>query len=430
MPAIRRPDGVLALGGVALADVARDAAIGTPAYVYDLDAIASEARDLVASFDGAPHMVAYAVKANAAGPILRRLFAEGCGADVVSGAELTLALRAGLAPDRVVFNGVAKTDDEIDLAIGAGESGIGALQAESAEEVARIGARARARARVCRVSLRINPGLDAETVDTHRHITTGHDDAKFGIPLACVAGVLATISASPELRLVGLTSHIGSQLTSVDGYLASARVLFTLAREVRSRFALSYLDTGGGFGIDYGEGCPVRPSDFIRATRRLQAELGLADLALYCEPGRALVAAHGVLLARVIQRKVAGPRRWTMIDAGMNDLMRPALYQAFHRIVPLVASAGATAGRYRVVGPVCESSDDFGVHELPDDTAEAVLREVAILDAGAYGYAMASQYNGRPLPSEVFVAGGCVVGATSRRSTDEWVAARLAAGTP
>ena len=224
---------------------------------------------------------------------------------------------------------------------------------------------------------------------------------------------------------MGVGSHVGSQLTATDGYLASARALFAFAREVRGRFALDFVDAGGGFGIDYGDGCPVRPADFIRATRTLQKEHGLDDLSLYCEPGRSLVGAHGVLLATVIQRKMAEPRRWVMIDAGMNDLMRPALYQARHRIVPVVAdvTGRASVSAYRVVGPVCESSDDFGVHDLPD----GALREVAILDAGAYGYSMASRYNGRALPAEVFLRGGAIACASARSPAEEWVQDRLRA---
>lgn len=423
MPASRRPDGVLALGGVSLAEIARDPRFGTPSYVYDLDAITAEARALQAGFGSAPHLVAYAVKANSAGPIVQALAAEGCGADVVSGAELTLALRCGVKPEMIVFSGVAKTDAELDLAIGAGSAGIGAIQIESAEEIPRIAARARTVGRPARVSLRINPAVDVGALDTHSYIATGHDEAKFGVPLVSVGRALDALTHSPELSLVGVGSHVGSQLTATDGYIASARALFAFAREVRARFQLTFVDAGGGFGIDYGEGCAVRPADFIRATLALKKEMGLEDLAFTCEPGRSLVGAHGVLVARVIQRKVAEPRRWTMIDAGMNDLMRPALYQARHRIVAVVLDPAAGIGSYRVVGPVCESSDDFGIHELPDLDGG----EVAILDAGAYGYSMASRYNGRALPAEVFVRAGKVALYTARRAADDWITDRLRA---
>ena len=426
MPATRRSDNVLELGGLALVDVVHDVRVGTPAYVYDLDGMAAEARALREAFEGAPHLVAYAVKANSAGEVVRTFAAEGCGADVVSGAELLLALACGIEVDRVVFSGVAKTDAELDLAIGSGARGIGAVQVESVEEVHRVAARPRAQGPAAPGSQPGNPGIDEDTLGTHSYIATGHDEAKFGVPLESVGDALAAVLAAKEsLTLVGLTAHAGSQFTSTDAYLASARVLFGLVKEARPRFSsLSFVDTGGGFGIDYGAGCPVRPADFIRQTRALQREAGLGDLSLGCEPGRALVGAHGVLVATVLQRKVATPeRRWLMIDAGMNDLMRPALYQARHRIVPLVLPPEPPVGTFKVVGPVCESSDDFGPHVLP----EASFAHVAILDAGAYGYSMASRYNGRPLPAEVFLRGGKVASVRARADMGEWVRDRLGA---
>lgn len=428
--AVRLPGGELALGGVPLNGLSRQVAsseggarIGTPSYVYDLDGMAAEARELEAAFDSAPHLIAYAVKANSAGPVVRTLVGEGCGADVVSGAELLLAMRCGVSPERLIFSGVAKTDDEIDLAIGVGEVGIRAINVESAEEIPRVAARASAQGRVARINLRINPAVDAKEIGTHSYITTGHDAAKFGVPLASLGDAVAALDASRgTVRLVGVAAHAGSQMTSLDGYLASARTVFDTAKHLRDRFALELVDTGGGFGIDYGAGCPVRPADFIRAVRSLQRDAGLGGLALYCEPGRALVGSHGVLLARVIQRKVRPgdpPHRWLMIDAGMNDLIRPALYQARHRVVPVTLDDSVSLVPYRVVGPVCESSDDFGVHELPDvDMRDG---EVALLDVGAYGYSLASRYNGRALPAEVFLRGGGIATVHPRKAITDWV---------
>jgi diaminopimelate decarboxylase len=205
----------------------------------------------------------------------------------------------------------------------------------------------------------------------------------------------------------------------------AARAIFDIAREARATHGLplAFVDAGGGFAVDYaGDGAVRRPADFVVAARAEQRAAGVGDLALYVEPGRSLVAAHGVLVARVVQEKRAsgGQRRWLMIDAGMNDLIRPALYQARHRIVPLEAT-DAPSVAWRVVGPVCESSDDFGEHELPS----VPPREVAILDAGAYGFTMASRYNGRALPAEVFVAGGSVVQVRPRASEEAWVRDRL-----
>jgi diaminopimelate decarboxylase len=423
MPPTREPSGALVLGGVALAEVVR--AAGTPTYAYDLDAIAAEARGLQAAFDDAPHLVAYAVKANSAGPVLRAIASEGCGADVVSGAEMLVALACGIRPDRIVYNGVAKTDDEIDRAVGAE---IAAVQVESLEEIARVEARARAIARRARVGVRINPGVDLEGV-THVHIATGHDRAKFGVPRDQVPGAVERIEASPHLRLVGMTSHVGSHFSETAPYLEAARVLFGIVRGLRAAGragSLEYVNTGGGFGIPYADDVVVPPpAEFVRSARREQNAHGLADLALYVEPGRCLVAAHGVLLARVIQTKVGSTARWLMIDAGMNDLIRPALYQALHRIVPLDRPVDrASAVPWQVVGPVCESSDDFGEHLLPREAPGAV----AVLDAGAYGYTMASRYNGRQLPVETFLRGGRVAARTERLPPEQWAEERATAG--
>jgi len=414
----------LLLGGGSLTALVRDC--GTPTYAYDLDGMTAEASSLTEAFDAAPHRIAYAVKANAAGAIVRTLAAVGCGADVVSGAELILALACGIGPDRIVYSGVAKTDEELDLAIA---KGIAAVQLESLEEIARVESRARAAGRIARVSIRVNPGVDVERA-THAHIATGHDRAKFGVPRADLTRAVELAEASPCLELVGMTTHVGSHLTEIEPYLESARVLFQRVRALRDQGrarALRFVDTGGGFGVDYdGSDAPFpRPADFVRAVRVEQRAARLDDLALFVEPGRSMVAPHGVLLARVVQTKVAEAMRWLMIDAGMNDLLRPALYQARHRIVPLQADVDrGTAIPWRVVGPVCESSDDFGEHLLPREPPAAV----AILDAGAYGYSMASRYNGRQLPVEAFVRGGRLVARTRRLTAQEWADERANAG--
>jgi diaminopimelate decarboxylase len=425
MPLTRDASGALLLGSFPLQEVLSGP--GTPAYVYDLDGIATAARQLDQAFGSAPHLVCYAVKANTAGAVVRAIAAQGCGADVVSGGELLVALACGVEPDRIVYSGVAKRDDEIDRALACGTRGIGAIQIESVEEIARIEARARAAGRQARVSVRVNPSVDL-TEATHAHIATGHDEAKFGVPLDDAQDAVRVAAASPSLLLVGMGVHAGSQFTSLEPYVAAARVLFELVEGLRASGAcpgLRFVDSGGGFGVDYGEGASATPAEFVRAARKEQEAHGLGDLALYVEPGRSLVAAHGVLVARVIQSKVTTAARWLMIDAGMNDLVRPALYQARHRIVPLDRDAvDVESVAWRVVGPVCESSDDFGEHPLP----RAPPAAVAILDAGAYGYTMASEYNGRPLPVEVFVRGGRVVSKTERGTVAAWASERVRAG--
>lgn len=411
------------LGGLPLRDIFSDrsGALPTPAYVYDLDGIEAEARDLAAGFGGYAHLVAYAVKANTAGPIVRALARAGCGADVVSGGELAVALACGVPPDRVLFSGVAKQAWELDRAIGAGDRGILGIQMESVEEIARVEARAAALGRRARVSLRINPGVEA---DTHANIATGHDEAKFGIARADLPAAWEALARARHVDLVGIGGHVGSQLTNTGEYLAAAEILLALAVErKRAGAAVEIVDFGGGFGIDYGGGCPVKPADFARAAVKLVEGSELAGTRITVEPGRSLVAAHGALVARVVGSKQSreGGRRWVMIDAGMNDLIRPALYTAHHRIEPLDgAAAPEDAPRWRVVGPVCESSDDFGAHpfaEVPD--------RVVIRDAGAYGYTMACEYNGRPLAAEVFLRGGKVVAVSRPRTVEMWIEERV-----
>jgi diaminopimelate decarboxylase len=417
----RDEDGRARLGDTLIEELLQQAGCGTPAYLYDIDAIRTSARALRESFGQAPHLVAYAVKANSSGSILRALVEEGCGADVVSGGELALALSIGLAPKDIVFSGVAKRDDEIDRALLSGDSGIYAIQLESLEELDRVAARARSLSRAARVSIRINPSI---VIDAHAHVATGHDAAKFGVLRHDLGHAWEALAIHPELKLVGLSTHIGSTQTSTEPYLAAARIVFDIARGREARSGpLEFIDCGGGFGIDYGQGCPVTPADFGRALARALTEERLSHLRLVVEPGRSLVGSHGVLVASVIQTKYSpnSGRRWLMIDAGMNDLVRPALYQARHRIEPISAPPSAALASYRVVGPICESTDDFGVYDLPSEPPPRVV----IRDAGAYGFAMASQYNGRSLPAEIFVSGGAVVHISPPTSTESWIRSRL-----
>jgi diaminopimelate decarboxylase len=409
--------GQATLGGRTLVELLQEARVATPAYFYDLDAVARATRDLVEAFGSEQGLVAYAVKANTAGSIVRTVAEAGGGADVVSGGELSVALGAGIRPDQIVMSGVAKLDWEIDLAV-ARE--IRALQIESVEEIPRVAARAASLGKTARVSLRINPDVE---IDSHAHIATGHDEAKFGIVARDLHAALSEIErAGSFTRLDGLSTHVGSMLTSPAPYLESARVVCGAAKDLRARGkALAFVDFGGGFGIDYGGGAVDPPPAFVRAALALLHREQLGDLALVVEPGRSLVAPFGVLVASVVQSKVSGPRRWCMIDAGMNDLVRPALYGARHRIEPVLA---ATPGaQWQVVGPVCESADDFGLHAL----GSRVPEQVVIRDAGAYGFTMASEYNGRALPAEVFVAGGVVRHVARSPGVDAWVQRRLGA---
>ncbi len=404
------------LGGRSLHELLGEAGVTTPAYFYDLDAIEGGAAELVGAFGGARHLVAYALKANTAGSIVRAAARGGAGADVVSGAELEVALACGIPARKIVMSGVAKTAAEIDTAIARD---VLALQTESVEELQRIAARARALGKRARVTLRVNPNVE---IDSHAHISTGHDAAKFGIARRDLARAFEAIDQHAEhLCLVGISTHVGSMLTDTAPYADAARAVCAVARERRQKNnELEYVSFGGGYGIDYGAKEAPRPAAFAGVALELLRAEGLGDLMLVVEPGRSLVGAYGVLVASVVQSKTSGDRRWLMIDAGMNDLIRPALYGARHRIEPLDAQPSGTA--FRVVGPVCESSDDFGEHVIGE-----VPERVAIRDAGAYSFAMASEYNGRALPSEVFVQGGRVVHVSRSPGAEAWISRRLQA---
>lgn len=405
------------LGSVRLGQVIREADVELPAYVYDVDGMTETLRSLRHAFGDAPHLVAYAIKANSAGTVVRAFAAEGAGVDAVSAAEVELALACGVPAGKLVMSGVAKTDAEIDLAL---FKGILAIQAESVEELARIAARAQATGHRADVSLRLNPGIE---IDTHSHIATGHDTAKFGISESDLAAAHAVIDGSEgRLAQVGLSCHLGSMMTTTEAYGRSARKLCDLARERRAQVStLRFVDFGGGFGIDYGGAASVPPSEFAHTCVRTVRDAGLSDLTIVVEPGRSLVAPFGVLVARIVQTKKSAARQWVMINAGMNDLIRPALYSAKHRI-ELLESAPQQP-EWRVVGPVCESSDDFGGHPLGPEPAGLV----AIRDAGAYGYVMASEYNGRALPSEVFLQSGKVVSVSHGPGRKSWLERRLSA---
>ncbi len=405
------------MGSARLSELLSRAEVPTPAYFYDLDGMQDGARRVEAAFGERKHLTAYAVKANSAGKVLQTFAREGLGLDVVSGGELSLALAVGVAPGKIVMSGVAKTDAELDQAI---QAEIYAIQAESAEEVTRLAARARSLGRRARVALRVNPGVE---IDSHAHISTGHDAAKFGVPARNVPAAFERIDAeATSLVGVGLSMHIGSMQSSPDGYRSAAEKVAELARARRSRNSeLEYVNFGGGFGVDYGTQPSSPPEAFVSAAIDVAARFGLDALRLCIEPGRAMVAPFGVLVARVVQAKVTDARRWLMLDAGMNDLLRPALYAAHHRVEPL--ERAPEPGEWRVVGPVCESSDDFGSHVIGEQVPELV----AIREAGAYGYVMASEYNGRALPAEVFVSGGKIVGVLRGRDVASWVASRLGA---
>lgn len=383
----------LACDGVSLRDTA--ARFGTPLFVYSRAAIEESWAAYEEAFSSVPHRICYAVKANGNGAILRLLAALGAGADIVSGGELLAALRAGFPAERIVFAGVGKTEEELDLGL---ERGIGEFNAESEEEIRRLAGVALARGKVARVSLRVNPDIDPQT---HPYISTGLREAKFGVPIGRATEILRRSRSLDGIRIVGVQCHLGSQMTDLEPMAAAARDLARLSRELLDLgLPLETIDLGGGLGVDYESGQSVDPAAL--AEKILPAIAGL-PLTLVLEPGRSLVARAGALLTRVLYVKENEGRRFVIVDAGMNDLLRPALYKAHHRVEPVEPRGGRVAV-VDVVGPVCESGDFLALGrelELPEPGDLLAVR-----DTGAYGFAMSSHYNMRPRAAEVLVESG------------------------
>ena len=388
------------LRGVDLAEVAR--AVGTPTYVYDAIGIRERLAELRTALGpakkGIPDpLVCYAVKANSSQAVLRVLAREEAGADIVSGGELARALAAGISPRRIVFSGVGKTDDEIDAAIAAG---IRSINIESAEEMVRVAARAKTVGKRVPVSLRLNPDVDPET---HPYLATGLRNSKFGIAMIQALELSLRAHRDANLRLVGLACHIGSQIVESSPYRESVMNLRRVIAGLREQgVKLAQLDLGGGLGVAYRPGEPDLDVAAWGAAVRVETDdLGLQ---LVVEPGRWLVAESGLLLTRVLGRKRGDGTAFVIVDAAMNDLLRPALYEAYHAVVPARAVAvDAARTPVDVVGPVCECGDFLALGRAlaPVDAGELML----VLCAGAYGMVMASTYNTRPLPAEVIVDG-------------------------
>ncbi len=367
---------------------------GTPAYVYSQSTILRNYERLRGTLARIPGLICYSVKANSHLRILSLLRQAGAGFDVVSGGELMRALRAGAAPDTIVFSGVGKTQDEIDAGLAAG---IMMFNVESAGELAVIENRARSLQKVGRVSIRLNPDVEA---DTHPYISTGQMIHKFGVPKDEAPELYRRAARSPHLKVQGVACHIGSQILEVEPFWKALDEILSVARQLAAEgIAVEVLDLGGGFGISYGAEPPL---DMERMARGLEERLHEASMRLILEPGRALVGNAGVLMTRVLYVKRSQRKNFVVVDAGMNDLMRPALYGSYHQIVP---ARGGTAEQLLadIVGPLCESADFFARdRDMPDVRPGDLL---AVLTVGAYGFVLSSNYNTRPRPAEVLVHG-------------------------
>jgi len=382
---------------VRLADVADK--VGTPCYVYSRAAIEERFRAFDSALAGRDHLVCYAVKANSNLAVLDLLARLGSGFDIVSGGELERVLAAGGDPAKVVFSGVGKTPEEMRRALAAG---IHCFNVESEAELEILNDVAGKLGRPAPVALRVNPDVDPAT---HPYIATGLKQSKFGIDIARAAAAYKRAQSLPNLRIVGIACHIGSQLTDMAPLLeALDRVTGLADALLDSGIALQHLDLGGGLGIRYNEEQPPEPGDYARAILvRLHAKgARYQKLRLIFEPGRAIVGNAGLLLTRVLFLKLGEERNFAVVDAAMNDLLRPALYDAWHDITPVAADQPRTLRTYDVVGPVCESGDFLGRDRALGIEAGDLL---AVVSAGAYGAVMSSNYNTRPRIPEVMVDG-------------------------
>ena len=387
--------GVLTCDDVPLDEIAR--ASGTPVHVYSGGLLAERAGALHAAFESYPHECHYALKANSTLAICRRLRSLGLHADANSGGEIEVALRAGFTPDEIVFTGVGKSHEELDLAV---RLGLKAINAESPGEVERIERIAASRGTCARIAVRINPDVDALS---HPHISTGHHGTKFGMSADAARAMVDEVVRRPHLEIVGLHAHIGSQITRREPIAEAAGLVSALARELLDRgVRLRHLDLGGGLGIAYRAGDTVlSPSAYAAA---LLPAVRTTGLVLVLEPGRWLVGPAGVLVTTVVDLKRRPDGGWfVVVDAGMSDLIRPALYGAWHTIEAVAARPGP-AIHADVVGPVCETADTLGADRtLPPVEVGDLL---VVRDTGAYGAVMASNYNRRPMAAEVLVENG------------------------
>jgi diaminopimelate decarboxylase len=371
--------------------------VGTPVYLYSRARLMDNFKRFDEAFrssGGFRHLVLYAMKANSNGAILSLFGKAGAGTDIVSAGELYRARRAGIPPERIVFSGVGKRVDEIRMAL---EAGILMFNVESLEELHAIDRVAASIHKAAPVSIRVNPDVDAMT---HDHITTGKKENKFGIPLEKALPIFRVASKLPRINLLGVQTHIGSQITSTRPFTVTLdRVLELIDKLETEGINLRYIDLGGGLGIRYRHETPPTPKQLAQ---EIHQKLRGRDITLLLEPGRFLVGDAGILATRVIYRKDVGSKHFVIVDAAMNDLARPALYDAYHEVFPIQQKKGKTVTA-DIVGPICESGDYLARNRTmvlpePDDG-------LIIATAGAYGFAMGSQYNSRPRPPEVLVNG-------------------------
>lgn len=409
MHSFRYRDGHLCCEDVDLARVAEE--LGTPIYVYSATTILDHYTRLDAALAPLDHLICYAVKANSNGAILKLLAGAGAGFDIVSGGELYRVLAAGGDPGKCTFAGVGKSCEEIEYAL---EQRVCSFNVESEAELDHIDRIAGAKETRAPIALRVNPDVDSHT---HQYISTGSHENKFGIALDRVAAVYEQAAKMPNLEIVGVQMHIGSQIAEAKPFASAIGKVAPIVHELTSKYGIKFLSIGGGMGIVYqralesgsGKWWHEHSSDSFAFSVRDYAgaivpPLRELDIRILVEPGRFLVGNGGVLLTRVRYIKKTGSKKFAIVDAGMNDLIRPALYQSYHEIVPVAEpSKTKSTDKIDIVGPVCESGDFFALDREMPELHEGDL--LAIMSAGAYGFVMASNYNSRPLPAEALVRG-------------------------
>ncbi len=405
-------NGELHAEDVPVAEIA--AAVGTPFYVYSTATLLRHFRLFDEALDGLDHLVCYAMKAASNQAILKTLAQAGAGMDVVSGGEYRRAKAAGVPGNRIVFSGVGKTADEIRLAL---EGGIRQFNVESEPEMEVLNAVALSMGQVAPITIRVNPDVDAKT---HAKIATGKSENKFGIPIARAREVYQLAASLPGLKVIGIDVHIGSQLTDLAPFELAYEKVAELTQTLRADgHEITRLDLGGGLGIPYERGnqAPPLPLDYGAMVKRTLGHLGCE---IEIEPGRLIAGNAGIMVSEVIYVKSGEGRDFLIIDGAMNDLIRPAMYEAYHDIIPVVEPApGTEQVKFDIVGPVCESGDTFAKERMMPPVAAGEL--VAFRSAGAYGAVMSSEYNSRPLIPEVLVHGDQFAVIRPRPTFDEMI---------
>jgi diaminopimelate decarboxylase len=386
-------NGELCCENVAIRTIAQRT--GTPFYCYSSNTLANHFRAFDRAFAGVPHLICFAVKSNPASAVLRLLGREGSGADIVSGGELFRALRAGIDPKKIVYAGVGKRRDEIEYAL---KMDILMFNVESGEELQAIDRAAKDMHTKARIALRVNPDIDPRT---HAYISTGLKENKFGIPIEQALEHYQIARNLGNIEVVGIHQHIGSQITEIQPFVDALTKVTGFVKELKAAgIGIRYINMGGGLGITYKDETPPLPKDVAQAVRPLLKECGCT---IVMEPGRAIVGNAGILVTRALYHKESGEKKFVIVDAGMNDLIRPSLYEAYHDIRPVIQQEKPRTIVADVVGPICESGDFLAKdRELPVVQQGDLL---AVMGAGAYGFSMSSNYNSRPRVPEVLVHG-------------------------